>query len=95
VNPDGEGMIAEIAENRLHEYVSIHHLGEMQYDEKTGKMKEYGYDDAGYENYTFLKNTDGSTTLEVEMTNIPDEYVDMFNQMWPQALDVLKKMCEK
>jgi len=27
------GMIAEIAENRLYEYVSIHHLGEIQYDD--------------------------------------------------------------
>ncbi len=30
VDPEGMGMIAEIADNRLYEYISIHHLGEIQ-----------------------------------------------------------------
>ena len=94
VDPSGQGMIAEIAENRLHSFISIHHLGELQIDPKTKKITEYAYDGAGYENYSFSKETDDTTLLAVELTNIPDEYVAMFEEMRPEALAALKTLCE-
>ncbi len=94
VDPEGMGMIAEIADNRLYEYISIHHLGEIQFDD-TWKITEYEYDGAWHENYTFTHQSDGTTELNVELTNIPDDYTDMFNEMWPKALEILKGLCEK
>ena len=94
VDPEGMGMIAEIAENRLYEYVSIHHLGEIQYDD-AWIVTEYEYEWAWQENYTFTQQSDGTTELNVELTNIPDDYADMFNEMWPKALEILKGLCEK
>lgn len=88
VDGSGNGMISEIAENKPNEYVSIHHLGEIQ----DGKEKRYDPAD-GYENYT-LEDADGGTKVTVEMVNLPDEYEGMFNEMWPKALDKLKEIAE-
>lgn len=45
------------------------------------------------ENYTF-KNKDGKTELLVDM-DINDEYKEMFEDMWPKALQKLKEISEK
>lgn len=85
------GMFAEIAENRPHEFVSIKHLGEL----KDGVEVPWpGPSDAGFENYTFT-DKDGGTEVVVELTNIPEQWVGMMNEMWPKALDVLKEIAEK
>lgn len=89
---DGQwsGMIAKIAENRLHEYVSIQHLGEIGPD-KVVKLYEWS---TSFENYTFTSIGGDATKLDVEMTSMPDEWVDMFNAMRPKALELLKELCE-
>ena len=92
--PDGDGgMLAEIAESRLYEYVSIRHLAEVSHDEKTGKVIETTFPEPTYENYT-LEENDGITTVTVVMDGLPEEYVEMFSQMWPNALLLLKELCE-
>jgi hypothetical protein len=92
--PDGDGgMLAEIAESKLYEYVSIRHLAEVARDEKTGKVTETRFSEPSYENYT-LEEKDGVTTVTVVMTALPDEYVEMFSEMWPNALLLLKDLCE-
>lgn len=84
------GMMAEIAENRLHEFVSIRHIGEIH----DGEEKPWAEDGQAYENYTFRDVSEG-TELVIDLTGIPDEYVDMFEDMWPKALEKLKEMAEK
>lgn len=42
-----------------------------------------------------MQQADGTTELRIEITNIPDDYADMFNEMWPKALESLKEICEK
>ena len=91
VDPAGNGMISEIAENRLHEYISIRHLGmivkgETEYEGAT----EWA---PSYENYTFTE-ADGVTTVKIEMQSMPD-YEAVFNDMWPRALMKLKEICER
>ncbi len=96
IGPDGiagGGMVAEIAESRLYEYVSIRHLAELSPDEKTGKVIETRFPEPSYENYT-LEEHDGVTTVTVVMTALPEEYVEMFSEMWPNALLALKELCE-
>lgn len=85
------GMFAEIAENKPHEFVSIKHLGEI----KDGAEVPWpDPEQAGFENYT-LKDTADGTEVSVEITNIPDEWKQMMNDMWPKALEKLKEIAEK
>ncbi|MBP9760386.1 MAG: SRPBCC domain-containing protein [Candidatus Pacebacteria bacterium] len=84
------GMYAVIATNRLHEFISIKHLGEFKNDEKTPWPDVEGQE--GYENYTF-KDVDGGTEVLVELT-VPAEWKSMFEDMWPKALAKLKEIAE-
>lgn len=84
-------MLARIAENRNHEYISIQHMGEIGENQV---VNMYASPDS-FENYTFTQIDDQTTQLDVAMSSMPDEWVDMFNQMRPQALKLLKELCEK
>jgi hypothetical protein len=46
-----------------------------------------------FENYTF-NDKDGATKVLVDI-DIEDEHVQMFNEMWPEALRKLKELAEK
>ena len=46
-----------------------------------------------FENYTF-NDKDGATEVLVDM-DAEDEYVQMFNEMWPKGLRKLKELAEK
>jgi uncharacterized protein YndB with AHSA1/START domain len=83
------GMIGKIQESRPGEFLSIKYSGEIM----QGKENIYGLDELYFENYTF-KEKDGGTELIVDI-DIKDEYKDMFNGMWPKALEVLKQLVEK
>lgn len=87
------GMVSQIKENRLHEYISIEHLG-VVHDGKEDTSGESVKQWAGaHENYTF-KEIDGGTELLVDMdTN--DEFKEMFQGIWPKALQKLKELAEK
>lgn len=91
-NEDGtvSGMISRIKQSRPYEYISIQHLGEVI----NGKEKLWPAT-AGVEaleNYTF-KEVDGGTELHVDLDS-PPEYKEMFEEMWPKALQKLKEIAE-
>lgn len=87
------GMYAKIEENRLHEFISIHHLGVIkngEVDTTSDEVKKWA---PAFENYTFA-DSEGGTLLTVDVdTN--DEYKEIFEGMWPKALQTLKELCEK
>lgn len=87
------GMVSRIRENRLYEYLSIEHLGVVK-DGKEDMSSEAlkGWSGAR-ENYTF-KKTDGATELSVDM-DTTDEDRDMFQNLWPKALQKLKELAEE
>lgn len=85
----GQGMIAKIAINKLHEYISIQHLGQINED-KTTTM----FESESFENYKFTSIDETTTKVDIEMTAMPDERVPMFNEMRPKALQLLKDLCE-
>lgn len=95
-DPEGKGvggMVSRIKENRLHEYISIEHLGIIENgveDTTSEKAKKWA---PAYENYTFTEK-DGGTEVTVDM-DIEDEYKDMFNDLWPKAFQKLKELSEK
>lgn len=86
-------MVSRIKENRLYEYISIEHLGVVN-DGKEDTTSEAVKQWAGsLENYT-LKESKGKTELLVDM-DINDDYKEMFEGMWPKALQKLKEVAEK
>ncbi len=84
------GMLSRIAKNIPYEYVSIQHLGVIE----NGVEKPWDIENIGYENYT-LTEKDGGIQVDIELTNTPEEYNEMMNEMWPKALQVLKDLSEK
>lgn len=86
------GMTSEIADNKLHEFVSIHHLGVVENgveDTSSPAAREW----QGYENYTF-KDQGGKTEVVVDI-DVNNEFADYMNQAWPKALEILKQIAEK
>ena len=86
------GMVSRIKENKFHKYISIEHLGEVYdgvEDTTSDRVKIWA---GALENYTFIDKT-GKTELVVDM-DINEEFKEMFEGMWPKALQKLKELCE-
>ena len=86
LSPGGEGMRAEIAENRPLEHISILHKACISAE------GEEAFPETAYENYTFRDAGQG-TELQVE-ADTDEKYEAMFAEMWPRALALLKTLCE-
>ena len=87
------GMVSRIKENKLHKYISIEHLGEVYdgvEDTTSDRVKVWA---GALENYTFI-NKDGKTELVVDL-DINAEFKEMFEGIWPKALQILKSLCEE
>ncbi len=87
------GMVSRIKENKLHKFISIEHLGEVLdgiEDTTSDRVKIWA---GALENYTFI-DKDDKTELVVDM-DINEEFKEMFEGMWPKALQKLKSLCEK
>ena len=87
------GMVSRIKENRQYDYISIEHLGVVENgieDTTSDAVKIWA---GSLENYTF-KSAGGKTELLVDV-DINDEYKEMFQNMWPKALQKLKEQAEK
>ncbi len=92
LSPGGSGMVSTVAANRANEYMSFKHLGEVKdgvEDTTSEKIKEWA---GSTENYT-LTETGGVTELSIDM-DITDEFKDMFMDMWPKALKLVKDLSE-
>lgn len=86
------GMISRIKENRQYDFLSIQHLGEII----KGEIKLWTEQEmAGQEfceNYTFRQSGDLTEVMIDIDTN--GEYKEMFEEMWPKALEKLKALAE-
>lgn len=87
------GMVSRIAENKLYEFISIEHLGIINDGVEDTTSDEVKIWAGSLENYTF-KDLNGKTELLVDM-DINDEFKEMFENMWPEALQKLKDIAEK
>ncbi len=91
--PGGDGMVAEIAEHRPREYVSIRHLGMMQggqEDTTSAAVRSWA---PIYENYRF-REVPGGTEVVVEMDSLP-AFDQQMRELWPKALARLKEVAER
>lgn len=87
------GMVARIKENRLHEFVSIEHYGYIRDGVEDTTSEEVKSWLPAYENYTFVEK-DGGTELTVDLDSA-DQFKDMFEEMWPKALELLRQVAER
>lgn len=89
------GMVAEIAENIPHQFVSIRHFGILDGENEITEGPEVEKWAGSLENYSFHEQ-DGITTVTIEC-DISDEggYQEYFDATWPKALNKLKEMVEK
>ena len=93
LDPDNNGMVSTIAENRPHEFISIKHIGIVKDGEEDTESDEAKKWAPAYENYTFEEKKE-KTKLSVDM-DIEEEYEAMFKEIWPKALEKLKELAEE
>jgi uncharacterized protein YndB with AHSA1/START domain len=82
------GMSAVIEKKRTGEFMSFRHEAEI----KDGKVQPPAAWSGAHENYTLMAS-DGKTTLTVDL-DAPDEYREMFEDKFPQALQRVKNLAE-
>ena len=82
------GMSAVIEKKRPGEFMSFRHEAEI----KDGKVQPPAAWSGAHENYILTAN-DGGTTLTVDL-DAPDEYRQMFEDKFPQALQRVKNLSE-
>lgn len=90
--PGGSGITSVIAENRLHEHLSIKHLGTIQDGVEDTESEEVRSWTPAFETYAFL-DRDGGCELRVAL-DCASEYEAQMREAWPKALALLKALCE-
>ena len=90
--PNGEGMVAEIAENRPHAFISIRHLGFIAGGVEDTESEAVRAWAPAYENYTLLA-VPGGTKLVVDQ-DLAEDWAESMAEAWPRALARLKALCE-
>jgi len=91
-NGDG-GIVSRVRTNRLNEYVELEHVGVVEAgreDTTSDGAREWA---GAHESYTFTDS--GEKTELVVKVDTTDEYVEMFGDVWPRALDRLKVLAER
>ncbi|MCB9880600.1 MAG: SRPBCC domain-containing protein [Planctomycetes bacterium] len=89
--PNGDGMVAEIAELRPREFVSIRHLGFIHggvEDTESDAIRAWA---PAYENYSF-EATLGGTRLVIDQ-DVTEDFEAMMKDAWPKALNRLESLC--
>lgn len=92
LTPNGDGMVAEIAESRRHEFISIRHLGFIANgieDTTSESVKAWA---PAHENYTFIAVPAG--TKMVVAQDVSADWETYICEAWPKALVLLKKLSE-
>ena len=93
LGPGGEeGMVAEIAENRPGEFISIRHLGFVANGVEDTESEAVRAWAPAHESYA-LREVDGATEVSIEM-DVTAEFEEYMNKTWPKALARLKDLCE-
>lgn len=96
LGPDGEGslggMIATVEENRPNEFISLRYVGQIVNGEDDTTSEAAKAFMGAHEKYAFSA-AGGVTTVDVELDS-EDEFVAMFDDAWPLALDKLREIVE-
>ncbi len=90
--PSGDGMVAEIAEHRPGEFLSIRHLGVVAGGVEDTTSPEVRAWAPAYENYTFSA-VPGGTRLTIDQ-DVTADHEESMRKSWTRALVLLKELCE-
>lgn len=84
------GMVSMVEEHIPAKFVSVRHYGFVQGDQEVTEGELVEKWSGGHENYTFTENN-GVTTVTIDI-DVIDEYLDYFKNIYPKALEALKKV---
>lgn len=84
------GMVSMVEEHIPAKFVSVRHYGFVQGDKEVTEGELVEKWAGGHENYTFTENN-GVTTVTIDI-DVIDEYLDYFKNIYPKALEALKKV---
>lgn len=90
--PPGDGMLAEIAEIRPNEFISIRHLGYIVNgveDTESDSVRAWA---PAFEDYSF-RSVPGGTELVIDQ-EVTADFEQFMKEAWPKALELLKSLCE-
>jgi hypothetical protein len=87
------GMASRIAENIPYQFISIEHVGFIKDGVEDTTSEEAKSWLPAFENYTLMEE-DGATRVMIDMDS-NDQYEEMFNELWPKALRLLKNIAER
>lgn len=90
--PNGEGMLAEVAENRRHAFLSLRHIGFIADGKEDTDSEQVRALLPAHENYTFRAMPEG-TELVIDQ-DVGQDHAAMMSEMWPKALARLKALSE-
>jgi len=91
------GTVFRVKENKPYEFVSIENIGMVKDEKEDITSKEATVYAGALENYTF-KDINGETEVLVDLSPImelPDDYKEIYQDMWHKALKKLKELVEK
>ena len=88
-----EGMFSKIKENIPNKFISIEHLGVIQDGKEITSGSGFGDWAGALENYSFTE-VKAKTLLSVDL-DVTHQFKSYFINSWPDALKLLKKICEK
>lgn len=89
------GMVSEVTEHIPEKFLQITHKGIVKDGVEDLSSKEAQIWAGSMESYA-LSGDNNQHTLTVNLYGnaIPDEYLEMFREAWPKALDVVKTLAE-
>lgn len=87
------GMVSRIRDNIPNKFVGIEHIGVLKGDKEITSGPEVEGWAGAKENYSF-SDKDGHTLLSIDC-DTTEEFISYFSEMWPKALNRLKKICEE
>lgn len=90
--PGGSGMVARVADVRVHERIELEHLGYVANGVEDTTSEAVRSWAPAYEIYRF-ESVPGGTRLIVEQDVLPG-FENMMNAVWPKALAELEALCE-
>ncbi|WP_119080963.1 SRPBCC domain-containing protein [Chitinophaga alhagiae] len=93
IDADGNGMLSVIAVKREPEYLSFQHRGYIMNGKTDTESPEVKAWAGAEENYT-LSTANGQTTLKVDL-DVTAEHSDIFGDMFPKALAIVKELSEQ
>lgn len=86
------GMLSRVKEVRPGEHVCFEHYGMIIGGVEDTTSEEVKKWTPAFESYT-LTETDDGTTVDVQI-DMTEEFIEMFDMVWPKALEILKQLSE-